>query len=415
MRRTLEDIIPPSRRHNVGDAKEHDNIETAQTSTAYRLPHRHFAYVPALIALIIIGLSIGALFIFSGSKVEIEPMSAAANLDGSFTASASTTSTFPFAIVSVEKLASQTVTGNGTNTVHTIAKGKITVYNTRARVQKLITKTRFETKSGLVFKINTPIVVPAAHGIIPGTITVSVYAAQPGAQYNIGPSSFNLPGLAGTSLASDIYGRSTTLMSGGFSGTQAEVSSAVESATRTKLRTALVQDLMNAIKTQVPSDYVLLNGAATTTYTDLPNQTTTNTNMANLREQGTMTAVIFPMSSLAKAVAGAISGAYSGQPVTLVGTRNLTLTPADTLPTARDKSFYFTLSGNTTVVWSINPNRIATAIAGKTLDQARTVIKGFPEIKRGYITLRPFWKTTLPNDPSQISVVINKPQISTEN
>ncbi len=414
MRRTLEDIIPPSRRREAATA---DRLQDTplQKSAPRRTSRNRFAYKPALVALVVIAVAIGILFLLSGSQIKIDPMTASAHLDGSFTANASTTSKFPFAVVSVEKLATQTVAGKSGSVVHTYAQGMMTVYNTQKRIQRLVTKTRFETKTGLVFRIHKSVSIPASHGIIPGILTVPVFADATGAQYNVGPSSFTLPGLAGTSLARKVYGRSSKPMTGGFSGTREQVSATVEATTRASLRSALSKDLASAIKTQIPEDYVLLIGAATTTFSDLPNKTTTTANQAIMSERGVLTAVIFPKTALAKAVAGAVSGAYSGQPVSLLETKSITLIPANTLPNAQDKTFHFTLSGSTTVVWTVNPKRVATAVAGKTLNQARTIIKGFPEIKEGFITLRPFWKNTLPNDPSEISVIVTQPKVGAGN
>lgn len=415
MRRTLEDIIPPSRRRAAATSEHSQEMPSRQSTQATRSPRHRFAYTPALIAIVIIVIAAGILFSLSGSQIKIDPMTASAHLDGIFAANASTTSSFPFAVVSVEKLATQTVAGKKGSVVHTYSQGMMTVYNTQKRVQRLVTKTRFETKTGLVFRIHKSVSIPAAHGIIPGILTVPVFADASGAQYNVGPSNFTLPGLAGSSLARKVYGRSSKSMTGGFSGAREQVSPAVEVATRASMRSALSQDLANSIKTQVPADYVLLRGSATTTYSSLPNKTTITANKAVMSEKGILTAVIFPKAALAKAVARAVSGTYSGQPVSLLETKSITLIPANTLPSSQDKSFYFTLSGSTTVVWTVNPSRVATAVAGKTLDQARTIIKGFPEIKEGFITLRPFWKSTLPNDPSKISVVVTQPKVGVGN
>ncbi len=413
MRKTLEDIIPPSRRRTSSTRQQNVSGNDLRFNREHEQqpPKRKFSYTPAVVAVAVIAIAGIALFMFSNTRIQIDPMTATANLSGTFTASASTTTPLPFAVISVKKVATKTVSGNSTKTVHRASSGKITVYNTRSVRQKLVAKTRFESPNGLVFRIRDAITVPSAHGIIPGSVKVRVYADEAGSRYNIPPTSFTLPGLSGTSLASKVYAKSGSAMTGGFSGTESQVSPDIEASARGALHTALAKDMLNAIQAQVPKGYVLLKGAATTTYEDLPN-TQISSGKANIRVQGVTTAVVFPKSDFAKLVATSIVGTYSGQPVKLTGTSGITLIPAKDIPSSKDVAnnevFDFALSGNTTVVWNVNPKRIATAIAGKTRDEAQTILRGFPEIKQAHLSMSPFWENTLPNDPSKITVTVNQ-------
>lgn len=424
MRKTLEDIIPPSRRTAIAPA-EKEAPSAPQTPPPTERPPRQrtsfsASYLPAIVAFAVIVLSGAALFVFSGARVEVDPMTATANISNTFSASTAAASStapapLPFAVVSVKKVASQAVSASGTETVNQPAQGTITIYNAQTKVQKLVANTRFAASNGLIFRIHEAVSVPAAHGIVPGSVTATVYADAPGTQYNIGPSAFTLPGLAGSALASKVYAKSTEAMTGGFSGTRAQVPAEAEASTRATLRTALEKDLANAIKSQVPPDYVLLTGAATSTYADLPTQPGSKSDEANVQEEGTMTAVVFPSAALAKAVATNISGTYSGQPVTLADTSGLTLVPAHGIPASQSdsgKTFDFSLSGSVTVVWTVDQNRIAAAVAGKTRDEAQTVLKGFPEVKQAYLTLRPFWASAFPEEPADITVVVDAPKVA---
>ncbi len=409
MHKTFEDIIPPSRRRSVSS-------QLQETSDTYKNINnkRRFPYTPAVIAIGIIVIFSIVIFLFSGASAQIDPMTATANLSGNFTASASTTTPLPFAVISVKKIATQSVSGNGTYTVHQASHGKITIYNTQSRRQKLVAKTRFESSNGLVFRIRDAVVVPTSHGIVPGSITTTVYADTAGSQYNIAPSSFTIPGLAKTKLANKVYAKSFVAMSGGFSGLRAKVSSSREASIHALLRNALAKDLANAIKAQVPTDYVLISGAATTTYTNLPSVPAKSGSSASIRTQGVTTAVVFPKSAFAKLIATSVIGTYHNQTVTLTSTKNLTLIPAKGIlnlqTVSGEKVFDFALSGSTTVVWFVNKSRIADAIAGKTRDSAKALLKDFPEVRQAHLTLKPFWKSTFPSDPSKITVIVNPVQ-----
>ncbi len=417
MHKTFEDIIPPSRRRSA-------NSTLQETRDTYQKPNNkhptytgRFPYTPAVIALGIIIIFGIIIFLFSGASAQIDPMTATANLSANFTASASTTTPLPFAVISVKKIATQSVSGDGTYTVHQASHGKITIYNTQSKRQRLVAKTRFESSDGLVFRIRNAIVVPASHGIVPGSVTATVYADTAGSQYNITSSSFTVPGLAGTRLASKVYAKSFVAMSGGFSGVRAKVSSSKEASTHALLRSALAKDLANAIKAQVPANYVLISGAATTTYTNLPSVPVKSGNSAYIRTQGVTTAVVFPKSAFAKLIATNIIGTYHNQPVTLTSTKNLTLIPTKGIlnlqTVSGDKVFNFALSGSTTVVWTVNKNRIEVAISGKTRNSAYALLKDFPEVKQAHLTLKPFWRSTFPSDPSKITVIVNPVQTDT--
>ncbi len=405
--RKLDDIIPPSRRRDM-DQQQFNESPSERGRQPLRLSPRSpkFPYTTLIGFTIVIAISIGALFYFSGAKVEITPNSASAIVQGSFTATRSS-GDLPFEVISTKKVASQTVQGTGNKKVSSIASGIVTVYNTQSKVQRLVTKTRFANTAGLVFRIRKSIKVPAGTTSKPGSTRITVYADQPSSIYNIGPSSFTLPGLAGTSLASKVYARSTESMTGGASGNIPTMSSSAEKNAVTALMTALSSDLGKSIQSQVPVGYVLLSGAIRTTYKELTPVPSSTTGMVDVKEEGTVTAVVFPSAALAKAIASSVSALdYQGNPVTLDTTTGLTLASVSGIPNSSDTNFNFTLSGTTSILYTVNAPRIAAAVAGKTRAEAEVVLTNYPEVKRAVLILRPFWKKTFPKDPSSITISV---------
>ena len=104
------------------------------------------------------------------------------------------------------------VTAESTITANDPAQGTITVYSTETKAQDLINNTRFETPSGLIFRIHAPITVPPATSSGPGSVTATVYADQPGASYNVAATSFTVPGLQNTPEYTEVTAKSTTAM-----------------------------------------------------------------------------------------------------------------------------------------------------------------------------------------------------------
>jgi hypothetical protein len=196
-------------------------------------------------------------------------------------------------------------------------------------------------------------------------------------------------------------------MTGGASGNEPVVAPALEASTRATLTETLAPDLEAAIKAQVPEGYVLLSGATASTYTPLPAAPSEESGKADIRVQGTIRAVVFPSTSLAKAIARkTLQNTYRDESVTIADTSTLSLSTENALPQQGDDSFTFTLSGSAELLYSVIPSRIASAIAGKTRAEAEAALASYPEVKRATLILRPFWRTAFPEDPAAIKVTV---------
>ncbi|OYV63364.1 MAG: hypothetical protein B7X03_02205, partial [Parcubacteria group bacterium 21-58-10] len=363
--RTLNDITPPSRR------KEMEPLSKHVLRVSERPPR--FPYTTFIVAAAVIIVSIGALFYFSSSRVEVTPNTVSAAVQSSFTADQSG-GALTYEVITAQKVATQSVQGSGTKAVNSSASGTITIYNTQTKSQKLITNTRFATAAGLIFRIHAPVTIPGGSAAHPGSVAVKVYADQPGDTYNIAPTSFTIPGFAGTALESEVYARSTSAMAGGASGTIPVVDPAVATQTQGALISALSPDLLASIQKQVPPGYILLTGAATTTFQELTPVPSGTTGQVDVKEQGTITAVVFPNAALAGAIAASVPAlGYQNEPLTLASSSNLALS-GFTLPDPSATSFSFVLSGTASLVYTVDPTRIAAAVAGKSRSAAEVAL-----------------------------------------
>lgn len=395
--------MPPSRRKDTEPARSESAHHTPSHGRSSKFP-----YGTLITIVLVIAASVGALYYFSSAKIEVIPNTVSAAVQNSFTANQST-GDLPYELITAQKIASQSVKSTGTKTVSSSASGTITIYNTQAKTQKLINNTRFATTAGLIFRIHEAVSIPAGSSAKPGSVTAKVYADKVGDTYNVGPTSFTIPGFAGTPQASQVYARSSKAMTGGASGTVPVVDASAENQARTSLANALAPELSASLESQIPEGYVLLSGAATTTFQELASAPSETTGMVDVKEQGTITAVVFPKTALAKAVAASVAGlSYQGEPMTLLPATNLKLS-ATSLPEPDAKSFAFTLAGTAALSYTIDPTRIAAAVAGKTRSAAEVALTNYPEVKRAIIILRPFWRQAFPQDPSTIDIVVSNP------
>lgn len=432
MAKTITDIIPPSRRRQLEAAGElppqapeplYHTTPPSQppppprplsdngpeyTPGGPRTP-RSFPWGIALVALVIVIGSGVALYAFAAAQVSITPTSNATTVSGNFSATYNS-GDLPYAIVTVDKTVSANVPAESTETVNDPAQGTITIYNTQATSQNLIKNTRFQTSSGLIFRIQDSVSIPGGSVSSPGSVKATVYADTGGDQYNIGPTTFTVPGLKGSDAYTQVTAKSTEAFTGGFAGTRPSVSQATRDAQNEKSKAALNTALTAAVASQLPAGYVVLPGATFTTYTPV-NDTVGKDNSVNVNLKGTAVAVAFPNAALAKTIAYQTVGSYSGQQVMLADWSGLTLTPSSQgTPTAEQGTFSFSLAGKTTILWSIDPQKIAGAVAGKDRKTAYSIIQSFPEVHSAVLTVRPFWASSFPQDPADIKVSTTTPQ-----
>ena len=97
----------------------------------------------------------------------------------------------------------------GNKTTDGVAVGSVVIFNETNAAQPLVKTTRLLTPAGILFRMADRVVVPAR-----GQVSVSVYADQPGASGNIGPSKFTIPGL-NEEKQKVIYASSSVAMDGG--------------------------------------------------------------------------------------------------------------------------------------------------------------------------------------------------------
>ena len=153
------------------------------------------------------------------------------------------------------------------------ASGNILVYNEySADDQPLLATTRFVSSEGKIFRAPERITIPGGHyeqgKFVPGEINITVVADEPGSEYNIEPSTFSIPGFAGTARYTKFYARSFQPMTGGFSEevpkiTEEDLESA-ENALSQQAKEEVEELLKNDLGQQVISEFEFSNKAIKT-------------------------------------------------------------------------------------------------------------------------------------------------------
>ena len=301
---------------------------------------------------------------------------------------------------------SGTFNASGQNSVVTKATGTITIYNTSLSAQRLVATTRFQTSDGVIFRIPATVTVPAAttSGIqnIPGSVVSDVYADRPGAEFNIAPSRFTIPGFASTPKSDQFYAISSTSMTGGMVGpskivTEEDFSKAQEQlddSVRSKIITSLKNqsgDLKILENTFVTLNPPTTNAKANDPAADLEMSVSGNAQTIGFREDDIVSLVKDYLSK---------NGNFDYLP----GKMDFSYLSPTMNVTAKTLSFTVRVSGK--AIYKIDSGKIVNDIAGMNTTAVRDYFDAIKGIQTVNISMFPRWATRISSDPSKIILKI---------
>jgi hypothetical protein len=225
----LEKFFSKSHENTNFSKPVRDNIPKINISKKF---HKFFMSFGALV--IIAVLMVGAYLFLPKASVKIYARNKTITLDSEIKGDKKVShvdldkESIPANEISVEGEISQNFDSSGEKAIsNQKAKGKITIYNEYTSAeQPLVATTRFLSENGKIFRLSSGVNVPGFEKvgaeIKPGVIEANVVADEPGEDFNIGPSSFTIPGFkdSGNEKYTKFYAKSTNAMSGGGSGNE---------------------------------------------------------------------------------------------------------------------------------------------------------------------------------------------------
>jgi hypothetical protein len=127
------------------------------------------------------------------------------------------------------------------------SSGQIRIVNHTNIIQGIIKNTRFESPSGLIFKINEEVLVPPARSGNPGTAVVSAISDGGGANNNVSaPMKLTIPGL-GENAVDSVYGE----VVGAFSGATDDIIKIVSEEDLNKAKEEASKNIFVAAETEI--------------------------------------------------------------------------------------------------------------------------------------------------------------------
>lgn len=353
--------------------------------------------VPILIGagIILIGFSA---YIFIKPKVEIEirPVKEKIELQ-------TETNSIPTEVFGTEKNLSGEFTATGLRQKAEKAHGAIRIYNNySSSPQTLIASTRFISSDGKLFRTPTKVTVPGT----PNTIDIEVVADQPGEEYNIGPSTFSIPGFAGTPKYTSFYAKSFEPMTGGIKREVVYVMQEDLDKAEKALKEKVLQECKISLKAAVPQTYIYLEEALDCQIKGFSSSSKAGQEadkfVSQVKTEGRILA--FKKSDLADFAKNHIkSQAAAGKEVN----ENSLETEYDA-KTIDLKTEKITLSLK---IWgeiftAPDQSGIKETIKGKTVEETKAIIGALPETTSSRAKLWPFWAKRIPLDLERIKIKI---------
>ncbi|MCK4473877.1 hypothetical protein KAU40_01280 [Candidatus Parcubacteria bacterium] len=242
MNKKIYDILPPK-----------EVVE----ETVEKIEKEHFSSDKSkkgiVISLILITVFLFCYFTLPKAEIEIWPKTEILSFE--------TNKVISGEIREKETFVSQEFSSSGKIFKEKKAEGIIRVYNNySASPQILVVKTRFVSSEGKLFKSIERVTIPG----MPGFLDIKVKADKPGPEYNIEPSTFSIPGFAGTARYTKFYGKSFKSMEGGMKEEVIQVSQEDLEQAKKTVKEKAIQDCKTALKNIISEDYFLLDSALET-------------------------------------------------------------------------------------------------------------------------------------------------------
>jgi len=288
------------------------------------------------------------------------------------------------------------------------ATGVITIYNSHSSAsQRLVATTRFRSPDGKIFRLDTGVTIPGAkinQGVItPSTIDVPVTADQPGAAYNIGATSFTIPGFEGTPKYKGFYGKSTKPMSGGSQGNTQGISDLDIQKGKADLIQSTKELLLTEL-TEKSKGYVFMDGATNykvvnATTNSKPGDTATTFQLTGTVE---LRAIGFEEENVKTLAKKLLEEQPEAKEFINLSLAYGTLRINDNATLAA-----FSYEAVSTIREKIDAEELKTRIVGKKMSEIRGVLAKYDSIANAKVSLWPFWVTSVPRNKDKIQVTID--------
>lgn len=319
----------------------------------------------------------------------------------------------PAQLMKSDKRQSQEFATTGQRQVNDKAKGSITIYNEySSSPQVLVEKTRFVSEGGQTFRLTRTTTVPGAKisegKIVASSIEAEVVADQAGAEYNVGPGRFSIPGFQGTAKYAAFYGQSRAAMAGGASGVMKVVSQEDYDKAKDTIWKNLQPALDSEFKSQLPPAMKIIDGAMklemSGAETDIAVGSPAESFTMTLK--GTAAAVLFDEQNVLELIKKKLADKLGDDKELALeaGQMNYQLSSVDY--TRGQVAVKVAAAGK--IIWKIDTDNLKKELAGQNENGIRKAISEHPEISEARVILWPFWVRSAPKDIDKVEIRVSR-------
>ncbi len=319
-----------------------------------------------------------------------------------------------FDLVSLSDEESKTIQAGEEKSYDEKAKGRILFYNKfSTKIENIASDSKLEGSNGKIYRTLTGVTIPGmSKDGTPGKVSADIYAEVSGAEYNSEPIDFKVVSLKGTSKSSKIYGRSVGNISGGLVGVARMVSDDQKVQTENELKKNLKDKLFNKVVNQIPEGFVLFNGATSLSVDDSSTSEPGADGSVVVDVKGTLYGFILNEEKLSNKIATDIVPNYDGSSVYISNLKDLvfSISNKDNLVFGDVSNIDFNLYGVPKVVYKIDSTNLSAELAGKSKDYLGKILKDeYPNVEGAVSSIKPIWRSSFPEKPEKIKILINYP------
>jgi len=319
----------------------------------------------------------------------------------------------PGIIFEEEKTFSQEFPARGKKLLERKAEGVIRVFNDSQTNQTLVSQTRFQPpleKFRLTlekneypwFRSTERIVIPAK-----SYKDVKVVAEAPGEKYNIEPSTFSIPGLAGTPQYTFVYGKSFEPMKGGLKKEVSEVTPEDLKEAEKILREKALKETKDALKGKIPADFIFLEEALKTEILEI---------FSLARAGAELEKFTFQLKALALTLAfkkGDLENFSKEFIATKIGAdkkidqKSLKIEYLPEIINLEAGKIILSLNLEAKIYSDIDEISLKRGLLGKSLAETQFFLQNQPKVNRSEVKLWPFWVRKVPQEMEKIKIKLN--------
>ena len=411
------DVVPPQREISPAAPKprKEDAVRPEKPKPSLpAAPRVSFKKTPLfIIGGIILVMLLGWIFIEPKAEVEIWPVKEEISESVKAAVYAGGSGDITGEAFEVVKFVSDQFDSSSTKLKTEKASGVITVYNAYStNIQSLVANTRFVSGDGKLFRSLERVNIPGAHyegsKLVPGTVEVEVVADQAGDEYNIGPSTFSLPGLAGTAAYTSIYAKSSGSMAGGVSREVPQITQGDIEKAKSELTARALEESKAALEKMVPSegDYVILESAIDLEIVNFETIGEVGEELSDFwaEAESEGKAMVFKKSEVREFAKNYLMSVISSGQLLHEDSLQVEYTVEEVV--MDENRIELTLEISCQTYQEIDKSNLKETVKDKNPEAITRILRDYPQVSKAKVDLWPFWVERSPKDAERINIEI---------